>query len=571
MADDVDTTIRLCAALHASGDVAYDWDLTADSIGWFGPVGEVFGLVDEGPLAHGDAFAALVHPEDLATRLQSLSRHFRTRERFECEYRVRSGTGFRWVHERGAAEFGASGRPERLTGTLRAMTARRQAEERLEYLASYDDLTGHFNRSRLRQAVEQALTVSRRHRRSGGFLLVDMDNQSLINDAFGFENGDAAIVSLGERLDRLTEPGDLIGRLEGDAFGILLQRAGQARLQSLAETILRSLSETPLGTAAGPVPATVSIGGVVFPKTAQSGQEIMARAEAALAQAKRAGRNHFVLFQPSPEQRRDLREEMGVARQVQRALAENRVLLAYQPVVDSRSRDTAFHECLLRMRRPNGEIVGAADFIPVIEQLGLIRQVDRRVLELAVQELTADPDAVLAINISGLTANDPAWLRCLVALLKGKPETAQRLIVEITETAAIQEIDETARFVAAVRELGCRVALDDFGVGYSSFRHLKSLPVDIVKIDGSFVNDLVRDEHSRLFVRTLLGLAAGFGLTTVAESIDSAATADLLIAEGVTYLQGYYFGEPRLFRAPGRIEPAAGRPAAEPTVKASGA
>ncbi|MET4698668.1 diguanylate cyclase (GGDEF)-like protein [Constrictibacter sp. MBR-5] len=561
---DGEKTNRLHAALQASGDVAYDWDLRADTIGWFGPVADAFGLEEGAVLATGDAFAGAIHGDDLPLRLKCLARHFVTRERFECEYRIRSGTGFRWVHERGAAEFGASGRPVRLAGTLRAMTSRRLAEERLEYLASYDELTGHFNRSRLRQAIEQALAQAGRRRRRGGFLLVDIDHHARINDAFGFENGDAAIVSLGERLDRLVGPGDVIGRIEGDAFGVLLDKGGETRVQHLAERIIRSLGEQPLATAGGPVSATVSIGGIVFPEAAQSAQDVVARAETALAQAKRDGRNHFVLYRLSDEQRRDLRQDMIVARLVQRALAEERLVLAYQPVIEAKGGRIAFYECLLRLRKQTGEIVGAAEFVPVVEQLGLIRQIDRKVLSLAVAELVADPEVVLAINISGLTANDPAWLRALVALLKGKPHLARRLIVEITETAAIREIGETARFVASVRELGARVALDDFGAGYSSFRHLKALPVDMVKIDGSFVDEVAADERSRLFVRTLVGLAAGFGLTTVAEGIDSAETAAALAAEGVTYLQGFHLAEPRLFRAPVRSEGASPMPIPKP-------
>ncbi|MFN4090354.1 MAG: putative bifunctional diguanylate cyclase/phosphodiesterase [Alphaproteobacteria bacterium] len=564
MPDDGENALRLQAALHAAGDVAYDWDLATDSIAWFGPLAEVFGSADGATPESGDAFATAIHGEDLPLRLKNLARHIAGGGRFDCEYRVRVGSAFRWVHERGGVEFGASGRPVRLIGMMRATTDRRFAEQRLEYLASYDELTGHFNRARLRQAIEQALAQSGRHRRSGGFLLVDIDNHARINEAFGFENGDGAIVSLGERLDRLAGPGDVIGRVEGDAFGILLAKGGEARVPALAETIIRSLAETPLNTMSGPVSATVSIGGIVFPKAAQTAQEVLARAEAALLKAKDDGRNHFVLYRLSAEQRRDLRQDLSLARQVQRALVDRRLMLAYQPVVDARDGRTAFYECLVRLRKPNGETVGAGEFIPVVEQLGLVRHVDRHVLELAVAELSTDPDVVLAINISGLTANDPAWLRSLVALLKGKPQLARRLIVEITETAAIREIGETARFVAALRTLGCRVALDDFGAGYSSFRHLKALPVDLVKIDGSFVDSVATDERSRLFVRTLVGLAAGFGLTTVAEGIDSAETAAALTGEGVTYLQGFHLGEPRLFRAPARMDRIAADRAAAP-------
>ena len=186
--------------------------------------------------------------------------------------------------------------------------------------------------------------------------------------------------------------------------------------------------------------------------------------------------------------------------------------------------------------------------MPVVEELGLIRLVARKVLELVNEELARHPDARLAMNVSGLTAMDRSWLRNVVGLLRGKPEIASRLVVEITETAGLEDIDECTRFVATLRDLGCQVALDDFGAGYTSFRHLKSLAVDMVKIDGSFIRDIAKNQDNLLFVRTLLELARNFKLETVAECVETQDQAKLLTAEGVNLLQGYAFGAPELER-----------------------
>src|SRR5690606_2162050 len=218
------------------------------------------------------------------------------------------------------------------------------------------------------------------------------------------------------------------------------------------------------------------------------------------------------------------------------------------PVVTATDHRTVFYECLLRMRDEAGELVPAGAFVPVVEQLGLMRLVDRHVLDLSVRELVEHPDVTLAINISGMTATDQSWLRALLAQLKGKPEVARRLIVEITETAALHDIEESARFVGTLRDLGCRVAVDDFGAGFTSFRHLRSLTVDVVKIDGSFVRNLSENVDNQLFVRNLLGLAAAFGLETVAECVETQEDAAFLVGEGVKSLQGYYFGRPSLER-----------------------
>jgi EAL domain-containing protein (putative c-di-GMP-specific phosphodiesterase class I) len=205
-----------------------------------------------------------------------------------------------------------------------------------------------------------------------------------------------------------------------------------------------------------------------------------------------------------------------------------------------------YYECLLRMISEDGRIVAAGAFVAAIEQMGFIRVIDRYVLETAVEQIEKHPGFCLGINISGLTATDRAWLRAVTAMLKDKPEIASRVLVEITETAALHDLEESARFVAALRDLGCRVALDDFGAGFTSLRHLQALAVDTVKIDGSFVRNLTQSEDNQVFLRHLVGLANTLGLQTVAEMVETAEEAAILQREGVAFLQGYYFGKPTL-------------------------
>lgn len=541
----------LLAALTASGDVAYEWDVARDTIGWTGAANELFTMEDLQPVGTGDLFHGRINSEDLKERLKRLSRHFTTGARFDCEYRMRSGDGeFMWVHERGQAEFLPDGRPLVMRGVLRAITTRKRAEQRLEYLANYDELTGHFNRFRLRQAIDFALTACRRFGRSGAFLTVDIDNIAMVNDAFGFEIGDAVLSGLAARLDEMTGDSDIVGRVEGDCFGLLLDHCDESGAADMAEKIIAGVRENAIQTNVGDVAITVSIGGVVFPNSAQTSFDVMSRAEVALRQAKREGRNHYVVYQLTEMQRQNLRQDMGIAKEVQQAMVEDRLMLAYQPIVDCATSAPSYYECLLRMRRTDGSILPAGAFVPVVEQLGLMRQIDNQTLTLAVQELENDPDVRLTLNISGMTATDHPWLRRLVGMLRGRPDIATRLMIEITETAVLQDLDESARFVASVRDLGCQVALDDFGAGYTSFRNLQALAVDMVKIDGSFIKDIADRPDNQLFIRTLLGLAKGFGLTTVAECVETEAEAEVLVREGVTYLQGYLYGRPSLQREP---------------------
>ena len=237
---------------------------------------------------------------------------------------------------------------------------------------------------------------------------------------------------------------------------------------------------------------------------------------------------------------------MAIADEIVRALNDRRMILALQPIVTSKDREPWLYECLVRMQRLDGSIVCAAEFIPVAEQFGLARLVDHRVLELAIDLLRSEPDIKLALNISAVTTNDPQWLAGLEAFTgKDRPLT-ERLTVEITETAAIADLEQTVEFVRAVKALGCRVALDDFGAGYTSFRSLRHLGVDIVKIDGSFIQNLGTDAEDELFVRTLIDLARKFGITTVGEWVGDEKTAQFLENAGVGYMQGYFFGAPEL-------------------------
>ncbi len=538
---------RWRSAIEAAGDLAYEWDLVADRIAWGGSASSFFTTAEPHLPTAGEAYHARINPEDLPRRLRALTDHLTGGAAFECEYRVRADSGeFVWVHDRGAVERAANGTPLRLLGTLRAITQRKLHESRLEYLASFDDLTGHYNKLRLREALDHALANALRFERTGAFLVIGVDSLDRINTAYGYEVGDKVLVEVGRRLDRCLRATDVIGRLGGDRFGIILASCPAGEAQATAERILQAVRQGPVATQVGTVHVCVSAGIVVFPQQSKTAVDLMTKGEGALLAAKTAGRDCVSVYRLTEAQREDFRASMSIGEEVKQALRDERLMLAFQPVVAAEGHGVGWYECLLRMRDRGGELVPAGNFIPVVEQLGLMRAIDRHVLDLAVADLLAHPQVTLAINISGLTAADRSWLRALVAHLRGKPEVARRLIVEITETAALHDIEDSARFVSTVRDLGCRVAIDDFGAGYTTFRHLKALTVDIVKIDGSFIRQ-IRDSHeNQLFVRNLLSLARAFSLATVAECVEDAGAAEFLAAEGLDFLQGWHFGKPEL-------------------------
>ncbi len=537
------------SALISAGDVAYFWDVASDRLTWAGNLSDVLTEIPLDTLASGHALNDRIHPEDLPRRLKALSDHFALNKQYDCEYRLRTGHGqVVWVHDRGLAQMGGAGVPKTMAGTLRVITQRKQTEARLERAANYDDLTGHFTKSRLRQELEQAMSVARRFSVAGAFLVIGVDKLALINSAYGYEVGDAVLVTVGQRLDRFLRSSDVVGRLSGDRFGIVLTQCPEDMVGTAMDRIIEVMREKPIDVDGQSVPVTVSIGCVMFPSITSTAYDVIARAETALNAAKLAGRSCWQVHRPSEQQSIQHRHHMVVAAQVQRAVREDRLIFTYQPIVKAATYEVVKYECLLRLKDEQGKIMSAAEFIPVVEELGMTRFMDRHVLDMAIAELRANAELTLAMNISGLTATDQAWLRALNSAVKATPEVAPRLIVEITETAALHDIEETARFVNAVRDLSCQVAIDDFGAGFTSFRHLKALTVDMVKIDGSFVRDLASNVDNQLFIRNLMGLAESFGLRTCAEFVENAEDAAFLVKAGVDCLQGYYFGRPDFTR-----------------------
>ena len=229
------------------------------------------------------------------------------------------------------------------------------------------------------------------------------------------------------------------------------------------------------------------------------------------------------------------RDSVRATDEIVAALNERRIALAFEPVVETKSRKIAFYECLMRVHRPDGRLAHANEIIPVAERVGLMRMLDYRVLELVVGELAAAPDLTASVNVSPASTVDPDWWAGLGALLRANSSAAARLIIEITETAAIQDLDDARGFVTRVKDLGCRIAIDDFGAGHTSFRNLRKLGVDIVKIDGAFVQNIVKSSDDRAFVHTLIDLSRRLGLKTVAEWVQDEEAAKLLADWGCDY------------------------------------
>ncbi|HXV23940.1 MAG TPA: GGDEF and EAL domain-containing protein [Alphaproteobacteria bacterium] len=538
-------TSWLKSAMKATGDVAYHWDLVADRIAWVGASAELFGVV---PPTTGDAFNALINPRDKPSRMTALSDHFSAGRPYECDYRLSQPDGSTvWIHDRGQAQFNRAGKAVSMVGTLRRVTDLKLRQQALEQSLEHDRLTGRLSRIRLTEAAERALEWAKRTEGEAAFLAIGVDRMSMVNNAFGSDTGDAILIGVAERLAARID-GERLGRLGADRFGAVLLNCDAEEARQIALELLASVRSAPFTTPSGALHATVSIGGVLFPQASMTAAELMARAESALHAAKREGRDRYIAHGVNgPEQARQ-RLALGIGEQVRQALRQDQLVLAYQPVVEVKTGRVAHYECLLRILGPRGEPKPAYHFMPAIEEMGLSHTIDMHVLDLALKQLSEHPGVELAVNISGLTAGERRWVDILAERLEGHAGVGGRLTVEITETAALKDIEETARLISAVRTFGCRVALDDFGAGYTSFRQLHMLTVDAIKIDGSFIRTIEQRPEAQTIVRTLVGIGEAFNLQTVAECIETPAEARVLTELGVPYLQGFLYGRPSLER-----------------------
>jgi len=521
-------------ALAGSSACAYDWILDSDTVDWIGDPGAMFGLAGGTPKSRADILA-LMRPGARLPLDKPVTRSADGREIFHGRYALRTESGaYVGIEDRGLILRNAAGDIERVLGTLSLVETDFQSDER----------TSHLDRSQMRDAIDAAIDWASSCNTEAALLMTSIDGLGAINDAYGLDVADEVIAETTRRIQAVLGPDGAIGRVGGNKVAALLLDCDEASLQSQADRLLEAVQASVIATSGGAIATTISIGALTLPSGAESSQVALMRAEDALAQAKQAGRSNLAVYDASPEREASRKKKVAITAEIVAALRADRFRLAYQPLVCARTGRIESYEALIRMLREDGSVVPAGDFIPVAEELGLVRDLDRRVLELAAVALKRAPTLKLAINVSGMSVGDQIWMKTFNRQVAGDRSITSRLTVEVTETAALHDIEEGIRFVKWLRQSGCRVAIDDFGAGYTSFRNLQTLDLNCVKIDGSFVKGIARRPDNQAFVRTLVSLAKTFNLEVVAEWVGSKEEAALLRALGADKFQGAYYGMP---------------------------
>jgi diguanylate cyclase (GGDEF)-like protein/PAS domain S-box-containing protein len=420
------------------------------------------------------------------------------------------------------------------------------AQKELFKQATHDALTGLPNRTLLVDRVNQSLARARRSGRFTGLIFLDIDGFKEINDSHGHAAGDRLLREVADRLAGTVRPMDTVSRLGGDEFVVLLpEMEGPADGLVVGARITDALA-VPIELDHTAVPVTSSMGISVFaptlPEAEYTPERLLAQADAAMYYAKSLGSSHAELFDENTPHGLIAKPDARVA-MIREALDEQRLVLYAQPIVELATGAILQEELLLRMLDRDGNIVPPMVFLPTAERFGLISEIDRWVITQATSH--AAGGRALAVNLSAASSVDLGLLRLIEGQLRERGTDPRHLVFEITETAVMQDIDQSRLFMQSMIELGCQFSLDDFGTGFASFTYLKQLPVHYLKIDIEFVRDVTRSAQDASVVKAIVALARDFGQRTIAEGVEDESTAETLRSLGVDLGQGYLFGRPR--------------------------
>ncbi len=453
-----------------------------------------------------------------------------------------------WADIHVSAVRTVDGAVQHFIAQVQDVSERREHQQRLQFVADHDNLTGLLNRRGFEIAMENHLSVTKRYGAQGALILLDVDHFKYINDARGHQVGDAVLMAVGQALQSRLRESDVLARLGGDEFAILLARGDTASARVVAEQIVATARDVQIAELVGLRRLTVSAGVAVVDGGAATGGELFGRADLAMYDAKEAGRDGFVVYDPSAGEGMGTEQRMTWLRRIKDGLELDELIVHAQPIVSLADGSVVARELLVRLPGTDRLPVVAATWFEIAERYDLATAIDEWMIDYAVELLRrygrdGDPTS-LNVNVSAISIGRNSLLQRLRAALDRTGVDASRLTVEITETAAIGNIAAAARFAEELRALGCRLALDDFGAGFGSFYYLKHLPFDDVKLDGEFVRNSVNDPRDRAIIRAMVDVARATGRRTVAESIEDVQTLDLMRVHGVDLAQGYHLGRP---------------------------
>ena len=438
------------------------------------------------------------------------------------------------------------------TALVEDIGERKAMMDYLRHLAEHDTVTGLFNRQYFLAELERAVARSRRMpEECCSLLYIDLDNFKYVNDTLGHQAGDRVLMEVSDLLDRRSRKADLLARLGGDEFAVLLYNLDLAGAETAADGFRQMLADYVFKYEGKVVDVGCSIGVAQLTDHVKDKEELMSQADVACHIAKRGGRNRVHVYQRRDQERvATMETDMGWSLRIKAAIEEGHFRFARQPIADAHSGEVRGYEILLRMEDEHGDLIMPAGFLPAAERFGLLTAIDHWVVKHAIADLAGrlgdEPKLRYAINLSAKAIDDGTIFTTISDALEANHVPAEALTFEVTETQAVANLAHAVEFLKKLRILGCRTALDDFGAGYCSFAYLKEMPVDHVKIDGSFVRNICDNDLQRAMVKAMVDIAGTIGIRTVAEFVEDEQCLEVLRGLGVDAVQGYLIGRPEL-------------------------
>jgi diguanylate cyclase (GGDEF)-like protein/PAS domain S-box-containing protein len=488
-----------------------------------------------------------IHPSDLEWVRGFITHPGTTPMSFTLDFRIfNSANECIWLRMISSVEIREQA--SMLVGLLLDVTEEKRNEQRMAYLADHDPLTGLINRRRFQERLEEQIIYNTRYNAIAALLFIDLDQFKYINDYHGHHTGDEYLRQVAHHLRRSLRKSDIIGRLGGDEFGIILGNTDADQARQASENLLKHLNRQEFIHDDRRVPFSASIGIALFPEHGENASDLLAKADSAMYTAKEQGRNTYRTFEEGTDIAR-MQEQVEWEERIHHALKHNRFQLYFQPIVDINSGFISHYESLLRMLGDNDKIIAPGAFIGIAERFGMIREIDCWVVANAIRaqgaSMKTGKPKCLTINLSGRHFGSTQILEVIEESTKRHGAEPSHIVFEVTETAAVENFTEACRFIQSLRSLGYRFALDDFGVGFSSFDYLKNIPVDYIKIDGSFVRNLSRDQFDQIFVRAISDMARSLGVKAIAEFVEDQEALEMLRELGVPLGQGFFFAKPQ--------------------------
>ena len=493
---------------------------------------------------------AMTHPDDIDLDAESLKQLLAGQtSSYQVEKRFRHAWGhYVWVLVTVSIVRDEGGNPLYVVSQVQDISERKDLARRLEYFVNHDFLTGLFNRRHFEQELARETERVARYGDPGAVMVIDIDNFKDVNDTFGHKAGDDVLKGVGALLRQRLRQTDIVARVGGDEFAVLLPQTAADHAQVVADEMVKALGRQVAMLADRSIRVTASVGVALFDGLTDI--EVLAYADLAMYEAKETGRNRFAMYRPTAGGKERGSTRFVEAERIRHALEEDRLILYCQPILDLSRNEISQYELLLRLPdKEESEPLPPSAFLYGAERFGLIQAIDgwvaRKAIALIAEHERAGHELVLNINLSGKSIGDLKLAMLIEEALTQAGIDASRLNFELTETAAIANIEDAKAFASRLRARGCKFALDDFGAGFGSFYYLKNFPFDSLKIDGDFIRGLSTSSMDKLVIEAIVSIARGMGKTTVAEFVGDEGTIHLLREIGVDFAQGYHIGMPR--------------------------